>query len=379
MLPSANKKIKTGVDWQFALLVLFLTLLGLLFIADASAPQALKFFNNRFYFARQQLIWSLIGVVLFVLFSKINYKFWFRYAGVIFLLNVLSLILVVTPAFGFKALGARRWLNFGFFSFQPSELAKFALILYFARLSELKKSFWNFVIPLIFVCFLIMLEPDLGTTLVVAAIGILQIFVSGVNFSYFLTLVFASLVSGIVLIISSSYRRVRLMTFLAQAADPLGHGYHITQVLISLGLGGLFGVGLGESSQKYLFLPEAATDSIFAVIAEELGFIGSLALIFIFVYLVYRALKISVSSPDAFSKVVTFGFAVWIGSQTILNLGSMTALTPLTGIPLPLISYGGSSLVMLLSLAGIILNISRYRQESLILRGARRRLVLNKR
>jgi len=379
MLSSVNKKVKTGADWQFALLVLSLTLLGLLFIADASAPQALKFFNNRFYFARQQLVWSLVGIVLFVLFSKINYKFWFRYASVIFFLSVLALILVIVPAFGLKALGARRWLNFGFFGFQPSELVKFALILYFARLSQLKKGFWSFVIPLVFVSFLIMLEPDLGTTLVVATIGILQIFVSGVNFFYFLVLVSVSLVSGIILIISSSYRRARLMTFLAQTTDPLGHGYHITQVLISLGLGGLFGVGLGESKQKYLFLPEAATDSIFAVIAEEVGFIGSLVLIFLFVYLIYRTLKIAVSSPDIFSKVASFGFAAWVGSQVILNLGSMTALTPLTGVPLPLVSYGGSSLVMLLSLAGIILNISRYRQESLILRGSRRKLVLKKR
>jgi len=379
MLSSVNKKVKTGIDWQFALLVLSLTLLGLLFIADASAPQALKFFNNRFYFAKQQLVWSLVGIVLFVLFSKINYKFWFRYASVIFFLSVLALILVIVPAFGLKALGARRWLNFGFFGFQPSELVKFALILYFARLSQLKKGFWSFVIPLVFVSFLIMLEPDLGTTLVVATIGILQIFVSGVNFFYFLVLVSVSLVSGIILIISSSYRRARLMTFLAQTTDPLGHGYHITQVLISLGLGGLFGVGLGESKQKYLFLPEAATDSIFAVIAEEVGFIGSLVLIFLFVYLIYRTLKIAVSSPDIFSKVASFGFAAWVGSQVILNLGSMIALTPLTGVPLPLVSYGGSSLVMLLSLAGIILNISRYRQESLILRGSRRKLVLKKR
>jgi cell division protein FtsW len=379
MLSSVNKKVKTGADWQFALLVLSLTLLGILFIADASAPQALKFFNNRFYFARQQLVWSLVGIVLFVLFSKINYKFWFRYASVIFFLSVLALILVIVPAFGIKSLGARRWLNFGFFGFQPSELIKFALVLYFARLSELKKGLLSFVIPLVLVSFLIMLEPDFGTTLVVAAIGIFQIFISGVNVFYFFILVLTSLFFGVVLIISSDYRRARLMTFLEQTADPLGHGYHITQVLISLGLGGLFGVGLGESKQKYLFLPEAATDSIFAVIAEEVGFLGSLVLIFLFVYLIYRGFKIAISSPDTFSKVATFGFVVWIGVQVLLNLGSMTALTPLTGIPLPFISYGGSSLVMLLASTGIILNISRYRQERSVLKRFKKRSVLKRR
>jgi len=379
MLSSVNKKLRTGADWQFAFLVLSLTLLGLLFIADASAPQALKFFNNRFYFARQQLVWSLVGIVLFVLFSKINYKFWFRYASVIFFLSVLALILVIVPAFGLKALGARRWLNFGSFSFQPSELIKFALVLYFARLSELKKGLLSFAIPLVLVSFLIMLEPDLGTTLVVAAIGIFQIFISGVNVFYFFILVLTSLFFGVVLIISSDYRRARLMTFLEQTADPLGHGYHITQVLISLGLGGLFGVGLGESKQKYLFLPEAATDSIFAVIAEEVGFLGSLVLIFLFVYLIYRGFKIAILSPDTFSKVTTFGFVVWIGVQVLLNLGSMTALTPLTGIPLPFISYGGSSLVMLLASTGIILNISRHRQERSVLKRFKKRSVLKRR
>jgi cell division protein FtsW len=379
MFSSSKKKEKSGPDWQFALLVIILTFLGLLFIADASSPQALKFFNDRFYFAKQQLVWSLIGLALLLFFLNIYYRFWFRWSGVIFFLGIISLILVVIPTFGLKALGARRWLNFGFFGFQPSELIKFALILYFARLSELKKGLLSFVIPLFLVSFLIMLEPDLGTTLVVAAIGIFQIFISGVNVFYFFILVLTSLFFGVVLIISSDYRRARLMTFLEQTADPLGHGYHITQVLISLGLGGLFGVGLGESKQKYLFLPEAATDSIFAVIAEEVGFLGSLVLIFLFVYLIYRGFKIAISSPDTFSKVATFGFVVWIGVQVLLNLGSMTALTPLTGIPLPFISYGGSSLVMLLASTGIILNISRYRQERSVLKRFKKRSVLKRR
>jgi cell division protein FtsW len=186
-----------------------------------------------------------------------------------------------------------------------------------------------------------------------------QIFVSGVSFLNIFLLVFSSSFLGFLLILFSDYRRARLMTFLKQTSDPLGKDYHISQVLISLGLGGLWGVGLGESKQKYLFLPEAATDSIFAVIAEEVGFVGSLFFISLFVYLVYRGLRIALLARDDFSKMAVVGFVVWVGSQVILNLGSMTALTPLTGVPLPFISYGGSSLLTLLVSAGIILNISR--------------------
>lgn len=373
MFSSHKKRELFNFDWQFALLVFVLTFLGLLFIADASAPQSLKFFGDRFYFVKQQFLWSLSGFFLFFLLSNIHYRFWFRFSGIIFVLSILLLILVVTPIFGIKALGARRWLNFGSFRFQPSELIKFSLILYFARISELKKSLKHFVIPLVLVSLLIMLQPDLGTTMVVFAVGVSQIFIAGVNLFYFFVLVFISLLSGFVLIMSSDYRRARFMTFWQQTTDPLGHGYHITQILISLGLGGFWGAGLGESKQKYLFLPEAATDSIFAVIAEEIGFIGSVALISLFIYLLYRGLKIAASAPDTFSKVATFGFIVWIGSQVVLNLGSMTALTPLTGVPLPFISYGGSSLVMLLSSAGIILNVSKHRRDSFSFRRKFRR------
>jgi cell division protein FtsW len=359
MISSSARKVKTNFDWQFALLILILTFLGIVFIADASAPQAIRHFDDRFYFLKQQAVWAGIGIFLFFVISKINYRFWFYISPYLFALSLFFLVLVIIPQFGSKALGARRWLDFGPFGFQPSEFVKFALILYFSRLAELKKGIFSFAIPLFLVAFLIMLQPDLGTTLLIISIGIVQIFVSGVSFLNIFLLVFSSSFLGFLLILFSDYRRARLMTFLKQTSDPLGKDYHISQVLISLGLGGLWGVGLGESKQKYLFLPEAATDSIFAVIAEEVGFVGSLFFISLFVYLVYRGLRIALLARDDFSKMAVVGFVVWVGSQVILNLGSMTALTPLTGVPLPFISYGGSSLLTLLVSAGIILNISR--------------------
>ena len=174
----------------------------------------------------------------------------------------------------------------------------------------------------------------------------------------------ASAVAGIILIITSDYRRDRLLTFLEQTQDPLGKGYHIRQILFALGSGGIFGVGLGQSRQKYLFLPEAATDSIFAVIAEELGFVGALILIILLLVFIYKALRIVANAPDKFSQVLSAGLITWIGGQIFLNIASMVALVPLTGSPLPFISYGGSSLVTVLIATGILLNISRYESKA---------------
>jgi cell division protein FtsW len=187
-----------------------------------------------------------------------------------------------------------------------------------------------------------------------------QIFVSGIGLIYFFGAIVASTVTGFVLIVASEYRRERLLTFITQTRDPLGRGYHIRQVLFALGTGGFFGLGLGNSRQKYLFLPETATDSIFAVIAEEVGFLGSSILVLIFAFFIFKCFKIAGNAPDKFSKIFTVGIIAWIGGQMFLNIGSMTAVVPLTGIPLPFISYGGSSLVAVLMAVGIILNISKY-------------------
>jgi cell division protein FtsW len=227
----------------------------------------------------------------------------------------------------------------------------------------MNKKMLAYFIPLVFVAVLIMLEPDLGTTVVIVATGLVQVFVSGVNIFYFLGSLVVGFLASVLLILTSEYRQARLTTFLTQTHDPLGKSYHIRQVLLSLGLGGIFGTGLGASRQKYLFLPEAATDSIFAVIAEEMGFVGASILIFLFFYFALRAYRISFTAPDKFSKIFALGLTSWIVIQTLLNLGSMLALVPLTGVPLPFISYGGTSLIMTLSVTGILLNISRYAEQ----------------
>lgn len=338
-----------------------MVVVGLVFVADISAPQALSFFNDKFYFFKQQIVWAGIGIVAMLVISKVDYRFWKKIAVPFFFVAVVLLIAVLIPGISLRALGARRWISIGPINFQPSEVVKLALALYLAKVSDSKLSKpLAYFIPLAIVCGLIMLQPDLGTTLVVGMIGVVQIFVAGVPLLYFFGTLFIGIISVALLILVSPYRRDRLMTFLSVTSDPLGKEYHIRQILLALGSGGLFGLGIGQSRQKYLFLPEAATDSIFAAISEEIGFVGSFILISLFAYFVLKAFTIASHAPDEFSKILAVGITAWIGGQVILNISSMTALTPLTGIPLPFFSYGGTSLLMILASCGILLNISRH-------------------
>lgn len=353
-------KQKKGIDITLLILTLILVFIGLVAVTDASAPQALSVYGDKFFLAKQQLIWAAVGTAVFFIVSRIHYTFWEKIATPLFFVSVGLLLFVLLPSFGFKALGARRWIPLGFFSIQPSEIIKLSLAMYLAKVASKNKNPISFFVPLVIVAGIVMFQPDLGTTLVLLGIGICQIFVSGINLLYIAGSAILAGIGTLVVTLLSTYRRERLMTFLETTQDPLGKGYHIRQILLGLGSGGLFGVGLGASRQKYLFLPEASTDSIFAIIAEELGIIGALALIILFGYFIYRCFSVAVHAPDKFSQVLCVGLATWIATQTFLNIGSMVALVPLTGVPLPFISYGGSSLVMILAACGILLNVSKY-------------------
>lgn len=354
------QKQKRSFDKGFLILVFLFVLIGLIAVADASAPLALSQFGDKFYFLKQQLVWAGIGIAAFLVFSYVPYKFWEKVATPFFIASVALLFAVLLPHFGFLALGARRWITLGFLSLQPSELIKFSLSIFFAKVAASGKSSLSFFIPLVIVAGLIMLQPDLGTTLIILIIAFAQIFASGVSLFYFGISLVVGFFATVGLILVSAYRRARLMTFFNTLTDPLDSSYHIRQVLLGLGSGGIFGVGLGASRQKYLFLPESATDSIFAILAEEIGFLGAIIIIFLFVYFLFKGLKIAMNAPDRFSQILALGIVAWIAGQAFLNIGSMVALVPLTGIPLPFISYGGSSLVMILTGCGILLNISKY-------------------
>lgn len=340
-------------------LVLALVLFGLLMVGNASIVDAARDFADKWYYLKLQAGWAVLGVGGFLVLSRYPYSKLARFAPFLLFGTLALLLAVLVPGIGQKFLGARRWLNLGLFSFQPAELAKLTLAIYFAGLLKKTTAFWPFVTVLGVTSALIMLQPDLGTTLILVGMGLITYFGSGGKLLYFIFLIplIALAVTG--LIFSSPYRLDRLKTFLDYSRDPLGSSYHIRQVLLSLGSGRIFGVGLGQSKQKYEFLPEVSTDSIFAVIGEELGLVGGLAVIAVFYLFLRQGLAVAQSAPDSFGRNLALAITSWISLQAFTNLAAMVALVPLTGIPLPFISYGGTSLVLVLLASGILVNISR--------------------
>lgn len=354
-----------GIDKQLLFVVLAMVVFGVVMVGNASIVEAERVFGDKFFYLRQQVLWAFLGLAGLVFFSKFPHQKLKQFATPIFWATVALLVLVLVPGLGVKALGASRWLRVGPVVLQPSELAKFSLILYLAKILTGKNklspigSLIAFVFLTGIVAGLVIAQPDLGTSIVIAATAGVVYFASGAPVAYFLMLLPLVLVAFLGLIFTSSYRRERLSTYLNPNIDPLGASYHIRQVLIALGSGGLFGVGLGQSRQKYLFLPEASTDSIFAVVGEELGFMGASLVLLAFVFIIIKGFAIASASGEDFSKLLAVGISSWIAIQTFVNLSAMVSLLPLTGIPLPLISYGGSSLVVTLSAIGVLLNISK--------------------
>lgn len=353
------KSQSAKIDKILAFLFVALPLFGVLMVYEASVVSAFRDFSDKYFFLRQQTLWLLLGFTSLAFFSRFDYHRFEKVAAPSVLAALVLLVLVLIPGFGIEALGAKRWLSLGLVSIHPAEFAKLALVIYFSLLFSKSKKVKNFLVILGLICLLIMLEPDLGTTVVIVATSLSIYFVSGFSFLGPLLASFSFLLVGAFLVWSSSYRRERLLTFFDLSRDPLGSSYHIRQVLLALGSGGFWGLGLGASRQKYQYLPEAMTDSIFAIIGEELGFLGAALLILAFLVIVSQGIKVASSAADSFGKLLAIGITCLIGIQAFVNLSSMVALAPLTGVPLPFISYGGSSLIITLTAAGILLNISR--------------------
>lgn len=349
------------IDYRLLIPVITLLFIGILAIMDVSAPKAMDVFSDRFYFAKQQLKWIILGLGVYLIFSQINVFLWEKYAFYLYLLSFIFLIIVLIPGVGVETLGARRWINLGFFNFQPSEFAKLAMCIYMAKLSLLKKNLPAFILPIILVSALIMLQPDLGTTLVIIFTSMVQLIFSGVKLKQFLLIVTAGLFLVTLLIFSSDYRRSRVTSFLNPIGGESSDGnYHIRQVLYSLAIGGFGGTGIGQSKQKYLFLPEATTDSIFAIIAEETGFLGVFVIILIYGFISFRMIRLIKTMTNSFLVVLASGIFSWFIGQTFINLGSISSLIPFTGVPLPFISYGGSTLITLLVAFGIFNSAVKY-------------------
>lgn len=351
----------TGPDRLLIGLIIMLTLIGILFVYDSSVVIAMRDFSDRFYYAKEQIKWLLLGWTVCAVFSFISYKTWYRAAVPILMATIGLLLLVFIPGISVKALGARRWINLGFTTLQPAEFAKLALIIYLSAWfsSKERKRLVPFLVLLGMVVGLILLEPDLGTASIVLIIALLLYFFSGAHISHFMVLLPILAVGVLMLSIFSPYRFARLTSFIHPEKDPLGSSYQIRQATLALGSGGLLGVGIGKSRQKYEYLPEANTDSIFAIIGEETGFIGSTVMAFLYLIVVYQGYKIALRVQDGFGRMLALGISSWIGLQAMINIAAISALIPLTGVPLPLISYGGSNLVVMLAGLGILMNVSK--------------------
>jgi cell division protein FtsW len=344
--------------------ILVLSFFGILMVYDSSVAIALRDFSNQYYFAFEQLKWLLIGLVALLIVSKIPYSWWYAVALPLLGITLCLLLAVFIPGVGIRAMGAHRWVKFGFFVLQPAEFTKLAIVVYLSAWFSHpeKKRFLSFLLLVGTAVGLVLLEPDLGTSIIILSIAVLLYFFSGAPLRHFFILFPLAGTAIILLTLVAPYRMQRLTTFFNLQQDPLGSSYQIRQVLIGLGSGGWTGVGIGKSRQKYEYLPEANTDSIFAIIGEEIGFVGAFSVILLFLFIIWRGFRVAARAPDPFAQLLALGLSSWVAVQTLINLGAMVRLLPLTGVPLPFISYGGSSLILLLVAMGIVLNISTYRK-----------------
>ncbi len=349
------------LDLLLLLGVVLLTLFGFFMIYDASSFIAFRDFHNKYYYIQEQSIWMVLGFIGMGFFAVFDYKKLYNLALPLLILTIFLLLAVFVPGLGVSVLGAHRWINLRFTVLQPAEFVKLSLAIYLAAWFSNKEKgrFMSFLLLLGLVIFLVMAEPDMGTAIIILSEALILFFLSGGNLLYFGLLAPVLGILGYILILIEPYRAKRLETFFNPNSAVSGASYHVRQILIALGSGGLTGVGIGNSLQKYAYLPENATDSIFAIIAEEFGFIGSTILILAFIFVLGRGLFIAVRAKDTFGKLLAGGIVAFLAMQTIINLGAQTALFPLTGVPLPFISYGGSALVVDLCSIGILLNIRK--------------------
>lgn len=356
-----NLFVKNKFFTSLITLPLILSFIGLIFIFEASAVRSINEYGDSFHFLKNQSLWLFIGFIIMTFFSRFDYKKLYFFSSIVLGITILLLMIVLIPGIGFKGGGARQWIDFGWFNVQPTELAKFSIIIYLSSwfMHREKRRFLSFITLIGFLIFLIVLQPDIGTAIIVFSLSLILYYLSGMNLLYIFLLLPVAFGFFFLLIKAAPYRFNRLIAFFNPTADPQGITYHINQIMISLSNGSIFGTGFGSSRQKYLFLPEAHTDSIFAIIAEEYGFIGSsilIALYFAFIYKIYHLVRLS---PDKLSKLLVAGIFVFFNLQIIVNLAGMVGLFPLTGVTLPFISYGGSNLLISFALIGIMLNIEK--------------------
>lgn len=351
---------------KIVILTLMIVVIGLISVYSSSHVWALYKYDDSFYYIKRQAIFACIGIVAMFVTSKIDYHLYKKYDKQIVIFCFLLLILVLIPGLGVVRGGSRSWFNFGVFALQPSELFKIGMIIFAAAFIEknyyqMKKLRYSLkllcVMGLGFL--LIMLQPDFGSGVVMACSIVVMIIVSPFPFRYFVFLGLLGIAGIVLMILSAPYRMERILSFLDPFQDPLGSGFQAIQALYAIGPGGLLGVGFNNSIQKHFYLPEPQTDFIFAIVAEEFGFLGGVFLIGLYLMLFKTILRVSQNIKDIFGSLLMIGIVSMIGIQTLINLGVVVGLFPVTGVTLPLMSYGGTSLTITLMSIGILINISK--------------------
>ncbi|MDD5422108.1 MAG: putative lipid II flippase FtsW [Candidatus Omnitrophota bacterium] len=357
------RNVRISIFLIIAILVSF----GIVMIYSASAIYAHSSMGDSLYYIKRHIIYLAIGLIMMFAAMSIDINMLKKYSKPIMLTSLALLLLVLVPHIGRETAGARRWFRAGAVNFQPSEFAKIAIIIYMAdliaRKGILMKSFLKGYLPAIFILGamvgLILLEPDLGTAITVSLIAVIMMFAGGVNVAHIAATVLASLPFLYMLLFRVPYRRRRIMTFMNPWADKRGAGFQIIQSFIALGSGGIFGVGLGQSKQKLFYLPASHTDFIFSIIGEELGFVGTAAIVTLFSLFVWQGMKIAFKAIGTFERLVALGIVSLVALEAIINIGVTAGALPTKGLPLPFISYGGSGLIFHLAAVGILLNIAK--------------------
>jgi cell division protein FtsW len=363
---AARSSTRSSTALLLVAIVAVLNVVGMVMVLSASSVSSITDYGSPWYFFTRQLLWTVAGVVAFVFAIRFDYHSWQRLVRPLLILSVILLLAVLVPGVGIYVSGARRWIGYGIFRIQPSEIAKLALLIFTAdivsrrarELSDWKRVLRPVVLVLMLFAALVMKEPDLGTTLVMALLVIAMLVAGGVRAKHLFVVAAggATLVTALAWL--EPYRRERMLTFLHPFADSSNSGYQIAQSLIAIGSGGVTGVGLGASRAKWNFLPNAHTDFIFAIIGEELGLIGAFAVMALFVGFGILGTRAALRAPDRFGTLLAAGATMWVVAQAAINIGAVVGVLPVTGIPLPYVSFGGSALITTMLASGILVNVA---------------------
>ena len=361
--------VKPSADHLFIVYICLLLAFGLLMLMSASAPVGYERFGDKYFFIKRQLLFGVLpGLLAYFIFSKLRYDYLERLAWPAFMISLVILALTYIPGIGSTfGTSSKSWLLIGNYSFQPAEFAKLGLIMFLAlwitkqgrRLQDFKSGFLSTLALALIPVALVVGQPDVGTAVILFVIVFGMLFTGGARLAHLVGLALVGATSLAFMIAKAPYRAARWVTFLHPELDPLGIGYHMNQAFLAIGSGGWFGLGLGHSRQKFEYLPEVHADSIFAVVGEEMGFVFAVGLVIILLLIAYRGFQLAKQTRDQFGGLLVGGIMIWFAFQSFLNIGAMVGVLPLTGVPLPFVSHGGTALAMELAAVGLVVNVSR--------------------